>query len=445
MYIVLVQYTNITTYYLPSGSTARAIVASVEAAVRAGRLQPGDPLPAVRRLADERQVSPSTVAAAYRELRRRGVVYGAGRGGTRVRERPPIGLHLQVAPPPGVRSLLSGGPDPGLLPEPPRLRRTWRRAYGEAPVLPRLEVLAAEHLAADGLDPRHLAVVSGALDGVERLLSSWLAVGDRVVVEDPGYTAVLDLVAAMGFVPVPVPLDDAGVRPEPLAEALRRGAEAVVLTPRAQNPTGTAWDVSRAARLASIFRRHPDVLVVEDDHAGPVAGVPSLTACRGLTRWAVVRSVSKWLGPDMRLAMLIGDETTVARVEGRQALGIGWVSYVLQGMVADLLEDPGTRRSLARARTVYERRRGALLQELRTRGLAATGTSGLTTWVPVGDEDGVTARLAGAGWAVSPGQRFRLSAPPGIRVASALLEPAEARAFAGDFAATVHQRPLRFD
>jgi DNA-binding transcriptional MocR family regulator len=312
-------------------------------------------------------------------------------------------------------------------------------------VLPRLERLAAEHLAADGLDPRHLAVVSGALDGVERLLGSWLAVGDRVVVEDPGYTAVLDLVAAMGFVPVPLPLDDTGVRPGPLAEALRRGADAVVLTPRAQNPTGTAWDEGRAARLAGIFRRHPEVLVVEDDHAGPVAAVPAVSACRGLTRWAVVRSVSKWLGPDMRLGMLIGDETTVARVEGRQALGIGWVSYVLQGMVADLLEDPGTRRSLAHATSVYERRRGALLHELRTRGLAATGNSGLTTWVPVADEDGVTARLAAAGWAVSPGQRFRLQAPPGIRVASALLEPDDARAFAGDLAACVHHRPLRFD
>ncbi|WP_158942819.1 GntR family transcriptional regulator, partial [Streptomyces sp. ERV7] len=68
--------------YAISGASAKGIAASVERAVADGGLAPGDTLPPVRRLADDLGVSPGTVATAYKELRRRGVVVTHGRGGT---------------------------------------------------------------------------------------------------------------------------------------------------------------------------------------------------------------------------------------------------------------------------------------------------------------------------------------------------------------------------
>ena len=444
---------NILVRYRPEGRTAKEISASVEAGIRAGRLVPGDQLPPVRELAGELGVSPATVAAAYSDLRRRGLTAGAGRAGTRVRGAPPVSARVYLSAPAGTRDLVTGGPDPDLLPPLPAWpARRAARMYAEAPVAPRLRRLASAQLAADGIDAASLTVTGGALDGIERVLATWLTPADRVIVEDPGHAVTFDLVAAMGFTAVPVAVDELGLRPDGLDAALARGAGAVITTPRAQAATGAAWDAGRAREIAEVLRRHPAAGIIEDDHAGPVAGTPAFSAAPrgpgrpgGHARWVTLRSVSKSLGPDLRLAVLAGDEVTVARVAGRQALGTGWVSYQLQDLVADLWSDPSVPVALAAAAQVYARRGEALRAALREHGISATGRSGFTCWVPVSDEEGVASRLAEAGWAVAPGQRFRIAAPPGVRISFATLDSSDAPAFAADFARALRHRASRLD
>jgi DNA-binding transcriptional MocR family regulator len=434
---------NILVRYRPSGRNAKEISASVEAAVRAGDLAPGDRLPSVRSLAAQLDVSPTTVAAAYGELRRRGIVTGVGRAGTRIRPAPPVSTRGYLRPPDGVRDLITGAPDPDLLPViPARATARTARMYVESPVAPRLRQLAVAQLTADGIDATNLAVTGGALDGIDRVLATWLTPGDKVVVEDPGHAVTFDLVAAMGFTAVPVPVDDFGIRPDGLAAALSRGAAAVIVTPRAQAATGAAWDSTRAAEVLQTLRRYPSAGFIEDDHAGRVSGAAAHTAASGLSKWVTIRSVSKALGPDLRLAVLAGDETTIARVAGRQALGTGWVSYLLQETVADLWSDPAPIEHAAR---VYADRRAALREALATHGITASGRSGFTSWVPAPDEDRVAAALASAGWAVAPGRRFRIAAPPGVRICYATLHTAEAAPFAADFARALHDRAARLD
>jgi DNA-binding transcriptional MocR family regulator len=437
---------NILVRYRPHGRTAKEISASVEAGVRSGQLTPGDQLPPVRELAGPLGLSPTTVAAAYGNLRRRGITTGTGRAGTRIRPAPPVSSRVYLSAPAGTRDLITGGPDLELLPLlPARPARPSSRMYAEAPVSPQLRRLAAGQLAADGIDAASLTVTGGALDAIERVLATWLTPSDRVIVEDPGHAVTFDLVAAMGYAVVPVPVDDWGIRPAELDHALTRGAGALIITPRAQAATGAAWDAGRAGGIAEVLRRYPSVGVIEDDHAGPVAGVPALSVSAARDRWAVIRSVSKSLGPDLRLAVLAGDEATITRVAGRQALGTGWVSYQLQEMVADMWTDPSVVRSLRTAADVYARRRGALRSALRRHGITASGRSGFTCWVTVSDEDGVASSLAAAGWAVAPGQRFRIAAPPGVRISSARLEQADAVPFAAEFARALRHRASRLD
>lgn len=435
---------NVSIQYGIAGRTASAIAASAEHAVTEGRLLPGALLPPVRSLAETLGVSAATVGAAYRTLRVRGLVAGDGRRGTRVVLRPPVLVRRPPAVATRSRDLAEGNPDPSLLPDLGAfLRRARARSglYGEVNPLPALRRLAERQLERDGIPAVALTIVGGAMDGVERVLQAHLRPGDRVAVEDPGYAGVLDLVGALGLVPQPVALDDYGARPDSLAAALASGARAVILTPRAQNPTGAAFDDDRARALRAVVERHREVLLVEDDHAGPVAGTPALTLVGPrLTRWAVVRSVSKSLGPDLRVAVLAGDATTVARVEGRQALGAGWVSHILQGVVAGLWSAPGTERRLRAAAATYTRRRRALVEALGRQGLQAYGRSGLNVWLPVREEAATIAGMAAAGWAVRAGEPYRIQSPPAVRITVSTLTEEEAPGVAAALAATQSAR-----
>jgi DNA-binding transcriptional MocR family regulator len=420
------------------GHRATEIASSIETALREGRLATGDRLPTVRSLARSLGVSPTTVAGAYRALRRRGVVVAEGRRGTRVAGGPPLRARSGAPVPAGARDLATGNPDPALLPPlAPALQRidATPHLYGEGDHLPELVRLASRQLRADGIAADAPVIVSGAMDGIERVLHAQLRPGDRVAVEDPGFTSVIDLCGALGLQPLPVRVDADGPLAADVEAALGAGAQALIVTPRAQNPTGAALGAGRVRELRRVLTRHPEVLVVEDDHAGVVAGAVARSVCGPRrARWAVVRSVSKSLGPDLRVAVLAGDADTLARVGGRQALDFRWVSFLLQRTVVALLSDPAVRRCLRRAASVYRTRREALLSALQRRGVDAQGRSGLNVWVPVREEVPVVQRLLESGWAVAAGERFRLATPPAIRITTATLEPAEADRLAEDVA-----------
>jgi DNA-binding transcriptional MocR family regulator len=406
-----------------AGTGAESIAANVEEAISHGSLAPGDALPPIRELAGRLGVNANTVAAAYRLLRVRGAVETAGRRGTRVRHRPATTprslLGLDVAA--GVRDLSTGNPDPALLPIAAALRHgpAPRRPvlYGEAPMSPELVDFSRAALLADGVPADHLAVTSGALDGIERALSAHLRPGDRVAVEDPGWANLLDLLAALGLSAEPVRVDDDGPLVDDMARALNRGVRAVVITNRAQNPTGAALSADRADALGGLLAGHADgLLLVEDDHCAGIAGAPLHTLAGSTGHWAFVRSASKAYGPDLRVAVLAGDHRTVERVHGRLRLGPGWVSHLLQDLAVGLWSDEAASRLVRTAEVQYTSARTRLRAALAERGVAAHGRSGLNLWIPVPDETVAITRLLSAGWAAAPGTRFRIRTPAGIRV-----------------------------
>jgi DNA-binding transcriptional MocR family regulator len=444
-------------HYHITGSTARDIAISAETAIREGRLDTGDALPTVRALASALRTSPATVNSAYRILRQRGLVIAEGRRGTRVAPRPALRMPEPTSRQPrpdhgseNVRDLTVGLADPALLPAlAPVLTRidieSKLRISGLETADPELLELAAAAFQADGLPSSAIAVVGGAFDGIERVLQAHLRPGDKVIIEDPAYTSIRDLLLALGLVAVPIPVDEFGPLPEPFQASLTKGVDAALIVPRAQNPLGAALNEQRMGMLQSLLADRPDVLLVEDDHAGVVSGAPfSTLVTPSSARWAVIRSTSKFLHPDFRLALMAGDETTIARVEGRQALGPRWVSHVQQAIVAELLRDPAFSATATRARDAYSSRRHALIDALAEEGIEAHGRSGLNVWIPVREEAPVLAGLLDAGWLALAGERFRINTPPGVRITIATLGESEALEIARVLAEIEHAgRPRR--
>lgn len=340
---------------------------------------------------------------------------------------------LGLPVPEGARDLASGNPDPELLPDlTPVLRSIEppRQLYGGDPADPQLLELAMAEFGHDGIPSENLAIVSGALDGIERALAVQLRQGDVVAVEDPGFAGLFHLLRALGLALRPVAIDERGMIPAALEEALEQDAAAVVLNPRGQNPTGASLDPERAAALRDVLDRHPDAMVLEDDHLGPIAGAPRLVLTAGRRRWAAARSLAKSLGPDLRLAVLAGDAERISRVRGRQAVGPGWVSHLLQRTAATLWGDRKVAGQLERAAGAYTERREAFVSALAEHGIEVEAPTGLNVWIPVPDETAVVQALQSEGWAVMPGAPFRLQAGPAIRVTTSSLKPAEAESLA---------------
>ncbi len=425
----------ISVQYRVTGRNAKEISDSLETAIRAEALPPGQPLPSVRSLAGELRVAPGTVALAYKSLRERGLLESRGRSGTFVRPRPPVAARSALPPiEDGVTDLTTGQPDPALLPELPPLSDLGPAPAPAAFVLPEILARGRERLAAEGVPAPAITLAGGGLDAIARVLSAQLRPGDIVAVEDPGWPNALDLVAALGLRRFPIAVDGEGPLPEALAAALRAGAAAVIVTSRAHNPTGAFLTPARADQLRAVLAGHRHTVVIEDDHAAELAGVPLAALAAATDSWAFVRSASKPYGPDLRLALIAGDEATIARVEGRTRVSSGWVSTLLQRLVLHLWTSEQTAAVIAHSAVVYDRRREQLIAELAHRGVPAIGATGLNVWIPVADETAVVTGLLRARWAVAPGSRFRQASEPGVRITISALTSATIPQLAADLA-----------
>ncbi|WP_149083564.1 MULTISPECIES: aminotransferase class I/II-fold pyridoxal phosphate-dependent enzyme [Microbacterium] len=426
------------------GVTAAEITESVRDLVERGTLVAGDRLPPVRTLAERLGVNRNTVLAAYRSLVNARIATTGGRTGTTVLG--PAATHDEgFTPGTALRDIGSGNPQPALLPDLAAALKAVQPTpvlYGESVIDAGLAEWATRWIAEDQARPFRLSVTAGAVDAVERLLAQTLVHGDRVGLEDPCFLSSIQTARLAGYTPVAIPVDAEGITVDGLREALESGVRAVVCTPRAHNPTGVSISPARAAELREVLAPYPHVLVIEDDHFSLLAPTPYASIIGpAQERWALVRSVSKFLGPDMRLALTASDPVTAERLALRLSPGTMWVSHVMQQLAAAMLRDDEVHRLIAEAGGRYAVRNRSFAALLSARGLDVRAESGLNVWVDVRDEaPDVAARLARRGWLVRAGSEFALE--PGsagahhLRLTVHDLDDAELRRLADDVAAS---------
>lgn len=424
---------------IASGSTAVEIAESIEQQIRSGFYPDGALLPAVRSLAQQLQVSPNTVAAAYKLLRDAALIVTDGRRGTRVASEMPT-AETQTTIPEGLRDMASGNIDGATL---PAIDAGWltesQSGYDVQSNDPQLLDVAGRWLAEQRIPCQQLGIYSGALDAVERALRLRCRPGNKVIVEDPCWPPALALLASLRLKAVPVPVDEEGAM-VPSTEILRSAA-AVILTPRAHNPTGFCISSRRWTQWVDRLADAPDTLLILDDHWGPLSAAEPLNFSREPLSWVYVVSVSKFLGPDLRVSVVTGTPSVLKSMHHQQTLGPRWVSLLLQRLAGRLWQKMLDSSRLSAVGAEYLQRRSALVQGLNDLGIAVpTLGEGLHVWLPVSDETSVVQTLASLGWAIQAGSPFRLESPAAVRISIGNLNPISVPALARDVAHALKQR-----
>ncbi len=418
--------------------SAKGIAAAIGRLVSSGELLPGQRLPTVRELSRSLGVSPTTVSEAWQTLAQVGAIDARGRQGTFV--RPPTGpgsprRYRRITEGPGhfELDLSTGTPDPALLPDlGPVIARVSKQnftsSYLDHAVLPALDERLREGWP---FRPEELTVVDGAMDALDRVAEVVVRLGDRVVVEHPGFPPLLDLLEQLGADVIGVDLDDEGMVPEQFAAALAQQPVAVFCQLRAHNPTGVTTSRRRAKALADLLQSHRPAgdppVVVEDDHSGDIASGRLVSLGHWLpARTVHVRSYSKSHGPDLRLAAVGGAGEVVSSVANRRLLGPGWSSRILQAVLLEMLDHAPTVDAVAAARDEYAARRASVVAVLARAGVTCTGTDGINLWMGVRDERSALLTLAAQGIGAAPGEPFHVrDDEPHLRVTVGLVRPGE--------------------
>jgi GntR family transcriptional regulator / MocR family aminotransferase len=410
----------------------RQIETSIRDSIRAGRLPRGLSLPPTRVLAADLGVSRGVVVEAYQQLTAEGYLTSRTGGYTQVATgpAPPAAAPRPAGGPKPAIDLSYGRADVSSFPRAAWLRSI-RNALTNAPNevfgyltgrgVPQLRTSLAEYLnrvRGTVAEPEHMVICTGYGQGVTLLMGVLAAAGARrLALEDPSSNDdALPAARAAGLEVVGIPVDDNGIRVDLLRDS---GADAVILTPSHQWPTGS---VLSAPNRAAVIRWATErgAIIIEDDYDAEYRyDRAAVGALQGLAPDHVVYggSASKTLAPGLRLGWLVlpgrlTEPLAVAKIAADRG------SPALEQMaLADFIARGEFDRHLRRMRPVYRRRRDALLTALSRHlpWLEPTGISAglhLVTWLPPHlDEAAVlgAARRAGVGLdAVGP---YRITHP----------------------------------
>jgi DNA-binding transcriptional MocR family regulator len=419
----------------------------------AAALAPGDRLPSVRELMAAHRVSPLTVQRAIGRLAGEGLVEPRPGRGTFVAARPAparaaaadlswqsvaLGARtveeaalqeLLAVPPAAAIPLSSGYIEPDLQPLQAlgaALGRAARRAaaWDRGPVEGREELRAwFAREAGGGMRAHDMVVCPGGQAAMATAFRALAAPGETLLVESPTYVGAIAAARAAGVRVVPVAADGDGVRPDLLADALRRtGARAFYCQPLFANPTGaTLAPDRRAAVLDSVAAA--GAFLIEDDWARDLAidadPPPPLAAADRDGHVVYLRSLTKSAAPGLRVAAVGARGAAGARLRAVRIVDDLFVSGPLQEAALELLAAPAWRRHLRRLRAELRVRRDALaaalarhLPELRVDPRPA---GGLHLWaaLPDGTDDvAIAAAAAARDVVVYPGRPWFPAEPP---------------------------------
>lgn len=396
------------------GTAYAALAARIRLLIVDGRITPGARLPSERDLAASLGLSRTTVNSAYAALRADGYLQSRQGSGSvaQIPGRPP---ELPL-PRPGdlidlSRATCTAAPGThsaavrALDRLPPRLVTDGYELAG----LPELRSALAERYTRQGLPttPEQIFVTSGSQSAISLVARTFIAPGDRVIVESPGYPHATNALRAAGARLLPFRVDALeGWDLDGFELSTRRSVPTVAFVmPDFHNPTSRSMTVEERRSVVTIAEAH-GMVIVSDEATAELALEPSeptpliASFAHRPNTVLTIGSASKTVWGGLRVGWVRASVDNVDRlIAARMANDLG-AAVIDQLVFSELLKDfepvlEFRRDALRSSRDALER---ALRRHLPSWTMSPT-RGGIASWVqldePVSSAMTIAARSRG--------------------------------------------------
>lgn len=429
-----------------SRSRVETVMDSVRERLRHRTLDVGARLPSLRAMAQQMQVSKSTVVEAYDRLVAEGVIESQPGAGFHVRQPlPPFSLSdpldtaraRDVDPLWVMRQSLDAGEDafnPGCgwlpaswMPE-SDIRKALRAlsrqpvapltAYGTPQGSPALRQLLAVRMSARGIitDPRCLLLTESGTQALDLICRFLLDRGDTVLVDDPCFFNFHAMLRAHRVNIVSVPFTPTGPNLDAFEASVMEHRPRLYLTNAAlHNPTGATLSLETAHRVLRIAEQY-DVTIVEDDVFADFEQHPSprMAAMDGLHRVIHTGSFSKSLSASVRCGYIAARLDWIDGLVDIKLATAFEAGHFSAELLLRLLSSGAYRRHMDSVRARLSDAMHLTCNRLEAAGLSlwTRPHAGMFVWARL--PDGVSAQLVArhaldAGVVMAPGNAFSLS------------------------------------
>jgi DNA-binding transcriptional MocR family regulator len=426
---------------------------------------PGDRLPSIRHLAQQKRLSVSTVMQALRLLEDRGLVEARPQAGyyVRHRARPMVALpdvdaaadaaaaHLQEPAYVGINNLLmrvlkaneaagvlqlgSAWPLDELLPVKRMQKLVSSVARRDSAMLSTVSCYETNHpefarqilrraLEWGRVDPAEIVVTASCTEAISLCLRAVAKAGDTIAIESASYFVLLQLIESLGMKALEIPTHPrTGPSIDALELALNAGlVQAVLLVPNANNPLGCIMPEANKKRLAGLLSQH-NVPLIEDDIYGDLCFTPErpwpVKAYDTSGHVMLCSSFSKAVSPGARVGYVLAGRYA-QDVAVLKLVSSGATSHFFQAVLAEFLAGSAYENQLRKMRRALSQRiarmSDAICAAFPQQCTVSEPQGGFVVWV--GMPDNVDAlvlhqRAHEAGVACMPGQLFSASGKHG--------------------------------
>ena len=403
-----------------------AIADAIETDMRAGRLAPNDRLPPQRQLAEQLGLNFTTVARAYVEAQRRGLIESRVGAGSFVRTIVPVHVPRPARPLELADMTMNLPPEPQDAALIERMRRGLAevgadltgllryQGFGGAPADKEAAVawLARHRIE---VTPDRLLICPGAHSALLAIMSTIARAGDTLVCEAITYPGARALSAQLGLNLVGLAFDGEGILPEAFEQACREHApRALYCNPTLLNPTTATMSLRRRHDLIAIARRH-GVKIIEDDAYGciPVAPPPAFAALApDITYY--IQGLAKSLGAGLRVAYLVAPDTRSVWPLASSLRAATVMAPPLTVALATHWIQDGTAEDMLQAVRSESRARQALVREILPADCIQNDPEAFHLWVSLPrpwSRAGFTAQMRHSGIGVVGSDAFTVAGP----------------------------------